>query len=104
MWKKKPVIADLSFPLKPKERGFAEMISWPEVSKIQIDNSWDFNSSYGNGRLDSVTLVRNSLGTANLTGVISREMLPYTTSTMMATVGQTPNLTAVIDYSSRPDR
>lgn len=104
MWTKKKVIPDLAFPSRPKAKGFAEIINWPEVSKIQIENSWDFNSPYGSGRLDSVTLVRNSLGTANLTGVISREVLPYTTGTIMGTVGQIPNLTAIVDYSSRPDR
>lgn len=95
---------ELHFPVRAKEQGFAEMIHWPEVSKIQVENSWDFNSSFGNGRLDSVTLVRNSLGTANLTGVFSREMFPFFTGTILGTVGQTPNLTAMIDYSTRPDR
>jgi hypothetical protein len=104
MWKKRPVIAELSFPSRPKERGFADMISWPEVSQILINNSWEYNSMYGNGRLDSVTRVRNSLGTANLTGIFSRELIPLTTGTIMATFGQTPNLTAVIDYSPRPDK
>lgn len=104
MWKRKPVIPDLSFPSRPKERGFADMISWPEVSQIVISNSWEHNSIYGNGRLDSVTLVRNSLGTANLTGIISRELLPLTSGAVMATIGQTPNLTAELVYSPRPDK
>ena len=105
MWKKKPVFAELAFPVKQKEKkGFAELMHWPEISKIQIENSWDFNTPFAKGQLDSVTLVRNSLGTANLTGTLSREIIPFWTGAISATLGQSPNLTANLDYSPRPDR
>ena len=77
---------------------------WPEISQIKVENSWDIISSNTITRLDSMTLARNSFGTANLTGTVTRQILPFWLGTISATLGQAPEISTSIEYNPKADR